>query len=139
MMSGNPISRKGESMRKPTEGRTRWAWVLLLPLLLGGCTDPVTPLAVIILTNTWQEEGNPDHTIFFDDDTGGVAQSSGTFIGTETMPDGTEFDVAGGWDNSRVTMTTDRVPGVTWRARIREDNANRLEFSSDHGYLTLVR
>ena len=112
---------------------------LLIPLLMGGCTDPVTPLAVIILTNTWAEEGNPDHTVFFQDDTGGVARSAGTFTGTETMPDGTEYDVAGSWDESRVTMTTERVHGVTWRAEIPEDNANRLEFSSSAGYLVLVR
>ena len=109
-------------------------------LVAAGCDDSTgSPLPIIILTNTWQEEGNAEHTVFFLDDTDGTPQSSGTFTGTETLPDFTEYDISGSWGKGRITMTTARLPTITWRADISEDNPDRLVFSSSYGTLVLVR
>jgi hypothetical protein len=109
-------------------------------LLAAGCSDSTgSPLPVVILTNTWQEEGNAEHTFSITDDTDGVAQSSGTFTGTETLPNFTDYDLSGSWRNGRVTLTLERTPAVTWRADIEEDNTDRLVFTSSAGTLVIVR
>ena len=111
-----------------------------LVVLTAGCGDPVTPLAIIVLTNTWQELGNAEHTFGILDDTDGTAASAGTFTGTETLPDGvTTYAIEGYWRSSTVTMTVNRSPAVTYRARIPEDDADRLDFTSSAGSLILVR
>lgn len=114
---------------------------ILLSLVLTGCgAEALAPGAIIILTNTWNEEGNENHRFNIQDDTGFEARESGTFTGTETLPDNTQYELSGSWSNSRVTMTIQRNPVQTWRANITEDNANRLVFTrSGGGTLVLVR
>jgi hypothetical protein len=109
-------------------------------LVITGCDDSTgSPLPVVILTNTWQEEGNANHTFSIQDDTDGTPRSDGTFTGTETLPNFTEYDLSGSWSNGRVSMVLERVPNVTLRADIEEDNTDRLEFGSSAGSLVLVR
>lgn len=109
-------------------------------LLVVACSDSTgSPLPVVILTNTWQEEGNAQHTFSITDDTDGTAQSSGEFTGTETLPNFTDYDLSGFWRNGRVTLTLERTPNITWRADIEEDNTDRLVFTSTAGTLVLVR
>jgi hypothetical protein len=120
--------------------RTAWRLGAFLLVTSVGCADPITPVAIIVLTNTWQELGNPQHTFQFLDDTDGVAASTGTFTGTERLNDGaTEYAIEGYWRNSRVTMTIARNPAVTYTARIVEDNPDRLDFSGSSGQITVVR
>ena len=108
-------------------------------LFAAGCgADPLTTAAVILLTNTWHEEGNDTHTFGILDDTGGEARDHGTFTGNETL-NGVAYPLSGSWSDSRVTMNLSRVQGVSWRATIRPANTNRLEFSSSQGSLVIVR
>lgn len=119
--------------------RVRRAGFCLALLFVAGCgAESIGPAAVILLTNTWHEEGKNSHTFGILDDTGGEPRDHGTFTGTETL-DGVGYPLSGSWSNSRVDMVLSRVPGVTWRAQIRPANTNRLEFSSSHGPLVIVR
>lgn len=104
-----------------------------------GCgAETLGPAAVILLTNTWHEEGDDAHTFGILDDTGGEARDHGAFTGNETL-DGVEYPLSGSWSDSRVELLLSRVPGVTWRATIRPSNTNRLEFTSSQGSLVIVR
>lgn len=125
-----------------TTSRTRTRALITLvaaAIATAGCGAEAVIAPIIILTNTWAEEGNPEHTVFFSDDTEGEPRSHGTFTGNETLPDGTEFDLEGSWSRGRVEFTVHRAQDVTYEAEIPEDNANRLEFSSSVGSLVLVR
>ena len=73
--------------------RWRLAVLAVAALSTSACGAEAIVAPIIILTNTWAEEGNPGHTFQFVDDTGGTSASEGTFTGTERLPDGvTEYD-----------------------------------------------
>jgi len=109
-------------------------------VLIAGCDDSTgSPVPIITITNTWQEDGHADHTFSITDDTDGTAQSSGTFTGTEALSDQSEYDLAGGWGKGRVTLILERLPNVIWQADIAGENPDRLTFTSSSGTLVIVR
>lgn len=113
--------------------------VILAVCASAACGAEAIIAPIIILTNTWAEEGNPEHTFSFSDDTNGESQAEGTFTGTETLPDLTEFDFEGDWSHGRVEFTVHRAEDVTYTGTIPEDDANRIEYHSSAGNLVLVR
>ena len=112
-----------------------------LAVLLSACTgsSPTDPAnnSVIIITNSWEDEADSTHffALVSDDD----GRSSGSFTGTETAPDGSEFDVAGSWAQGNISFVSQRDASVTYRATFTTDNPTRLQFSSSAGALVLVQ
>ena len=111
----------------------------LLALLVFACDseDPLGPLA--ILTNTWRNAANENHTFNMQDDTGFQPKRSGTFTGTETTPAGAEFDLEGYWrENGTIQFTVHRATDVTYSGTL-TSNPDRIDFTSSAGPLTLIR
>jgi hypothetical protein len=123
-----------------TGRHTLHALLVGLTLLVPACGAETAALPLIILTNTWREEGNEDHTFQFNDDTDGVPRNAGTFTGVERLDDGvTEYAFDGSWNDGHITFTVDRPTDVTYSASFSTDNPDRLVFSSSAGNLVLIR
>ena len=97
--------------------------------------------AIILITNQWTEEGDPDHEFSLNslDDN----RSEGAFTGTETLPvnGSTEFyDLAGFWKDGEIQFTVDRSGNrVRYRGEFDDESPTRLEFTSSAGDLVIVR
>lgn len=132
-------------VRYEMKGRARVAVMLLVGLgfLSFGCDSGggggIGP--IILITNQWREEGNPDHRFdlnSLDDD-----RSEGAFTGVEELERNgvTEFNnLAGFWSDGVIRFTIDRPEGpLRYTGEIDEDNVRRLEFTSSRGSLVIVR
>lgn len=116
---------------------------LILALSTSGCDSggggDVGP--IILITNQWWEEGNPDHQFQFNspDD----FRTEGAFSGEEALPreNFTEFnELVGFWTNGRIQFTVERPDGdVRYVGTFEEENQTRLEFTSPAGDLVIVR
>lgn len=97
--------------------------------------------AIILITNQWREEGNPDHQ--FDLDSLDDERTEGAFTGQEILPlnGSTEFyDLAGFWKDGEIQFTVNRNGDrVRYHGEFDQPNAKRLEFSSSAGDLVIVR
>ncbi|HEX6558278.1 MAG TPA: hypothetical protein VF021_02430 [Longimicrobiales bacterium] len=113
---------------------------LVALLLLPACdsADPLGPL--VILTNAWRDVTDDTHTFLLNDDTGFEPKRSGTFTGTETLPDATQYQLEGFWtDRGKVEFTVHRASNVTYRGTLSAATPDRIDFTSSAGSLTLVR
>lgn len=102
----------------------------------GGDVGPV-----ILITNQWWEEGDPDHRFSLESPDDG--RSEGAFAGEEEVPreDFTEInDLVGFWTDGRIQFTVQRPTGdVRYTGFFDDENATRLEFTSSVGDLVIVR
>lgn len=107
-------------------------------LVGGGCSDTTAlPLPELIITNTWDVEGDLDRDFSFTADTDEPA-TSGTFSGTEFI----EFDenpLTGSWSNGEVTFTVGGTRNNEVYYGTFTDLANRITVSSNSETITLVR
>lgn len=121
--------------------------VLTILLLVGfsfntfGCDSGATVGTIILITNQWWEEGDPEHrfSLRSPDDN----RTEGAFTGEEQRPrEGfTEFnDLVGFWSDGHIQFTVERPDGdVRYTGEFDEENAKRLEFRSSAGELVIVR
>ncbi len=127
-----------------TTGAMRSLRAVLFGLTVGtaACAAAVGDILgpLVILTNQWRDEANASHTFTVQDNTGFMAKRSGTFTGTENLPNGTTFQLEGSWaENGSIQFTVHRSPDVTYRGTIPGDNASRLTFTSSAGGLVWLR
>jgi hypothetical protein len=109
-----------------------------------GC-DPATAVVVpvLVITATWQVEGEEGRTFRFDadqDDSEGLTH--GTFQGFEDIDTETVsaiYDLTGTWANGEIQFTLQRPTGnVVFSATFQEDFPNRLTFHSPGEVIVLV-
>jgi hypothetical protein len=100
-----------------------------------GSSDPQTPAPLVTISNFWTEVGNDAHT--FDLSSNDDGKREGTFLGTETLPSGTSFDLEGSWSDGQVRFTVHRAIDLTYTATVSEDNQTRLTFHSSAGTLVI--
>lgn len=126
--------------------RTLVATISIIALLIvtpgcdsGGGGDEGGVGPIILITNQWREEGNPDHQFSLNslDDN----RTEGAFTGTETRNNFTEFnDLAGFWSDGAIQFTIDRPNGpLRYTGTFEEANTKRLAFTSSAGSLVIVR
>jgi hypothetical protein len=115
------------------------AVLLLAAATACGAEAVLGPL--IILTNTWHELNNDDHTFSITDNTNGVASREGTFTGNETDPvTFDEYPFTGFWTREGdVEFTVQRPGGAVRYTGQLTSNLNRMDLSSSAGHLVLVR
>lgn len=119
-------------------------WMILAPFATaiaacgGSSSNPTTPVTypVIIITNSWVEEGDSSHVFLLASSNDGSA--TGTFTGEESSGVDT-FELAGTWDRGVIRFTVQRATPVAYEASFSSDNPTRLEFSSSAGPLVLIQ
>ncbi|HOX24845.1 MAG TPA: hypothetical protein PLL30_03655 [Candidatus Krumholzibacteria bacterium] len=121
--------------------RTCGAAILAGALAFAGCQGEDgagEPAPLLTITNSWADETDSAHTfdLVADDEDG---RAAGTFTGVETLPDFTQFSLAGSWADGAVRFTVFRLVEVVYEAEYAADNPTRLVFSSAEGDLVLVR
>lgn len=118
------------------------ALVLAVAIWTSACGAEAVLGPLIVLSNTWRNSTNPDHTFSFIDDTGGHASRSGTFEGNEHTPQPNDLPnrFTGFWrEDGRIEFTVERPTGnVTYTGRLTND-LNRMDLTSSAGSLTLLR
>lgn len=117
------------------------AIVLAFAVATTGCGAEAVLGPLIVLSNTWRDSNNAEHTFSFIDNTTAPSRS-GTFTGNETTPgpNSVQFQLTGLWrENGSVEFTVQRPTGaVTYRGQL-TSNLNRIEFTSSAGNLVLLR
>jgi hypothetical protein len=107
--------------------------------------DPATAVVVpvLVITATWQVEGEEGRTFRFDadqDDSEGLPY--GTFQGFEDIDTGTTsaiHDLTGSWANGEIQFTLQRSSGnLVFSATFHENFPNRLTFHSPGETFVLV-
>lgn len=107
--------------------------------------DPATGVVVpvLVITATWQVEGEEGRTFRFDadqDDSEGLTH--GTFQGFEDIDTHTVsavHDLTGTWANGEIRFTLQRPTGnVVFSATFQEDFPNRLTFYAPGEVIVLV-
>ena len=118
------------------------ALLLVLTATLSSCGAEAVLGPLIVLSNTWRDASNAEHTFSFIDDTNQVPSRSGTFTGNETTPgpNSVQYQFAGQWrENGDVEFTVQRPGGpVTYRGTL-TSNLNRMDLTSSAGPLVLLR
>ena len=116
--------------------RTPLVLIALAAVLTGcGSNDPQTPAPLVTISNFWTEVGNDTHT--FDLSSNDDGKREGTFLGTETLPAGTSFDLEGSWSDGEIRFTVHRATDVTYTATVTADNQTHLTFHSTAGTLVI--
>lgn len=122
-------------MRATTKG-----WLLAGALLLGvttpGC-DPVTAAALpaLIITNTWDVEGDENRDFGFTSSDDG--ETSGTFVGSEFVNGEEVHTLTGAWSEGAVSFTLSS--GAAYTGTFHDDLPDRLVVSSSAETVVLIR
>jgi hypothetical protein len=117
------------------------AFLLVLTVTLSSCGAEAVVGPLIVLTNTWRNETNQNHTFSINDDTQGTPRRSGHFTGNENVPGAAQPNPFSGFWNTdgHVEFTVQRAGGaVRYTGRL-TDNLNRMELTSSAGNLVLIR
>lgn len=121
-------------MRTPTLTLTLMAGMLFI----GGCSDS-TGLALpeLVITNTWDVEGDPDRDFSFQANTDEPG-TSGTFTGTEFVG-AVENPLSGSWGNGELTFTVGGTRDDAVYYGTFTNLTNRITVSTSGETITLVR
>ncbi len=117
------------------------AFLFVLTVTLSSCGAEAVLGPLIVLSNTWRDSTNSDHTFSLIDDTDGTPSRSGSFTGNENVPGNPQQNTLTGlWrENGQVEFTVQRPTGaVTYSGQL-TSNLNRMDLSSSAGHLTLLR
>jgi len=114
---------------------TRWFVLALFAVVASaGCDDNGGPGGPpIVISATWQVEGEQDHSFFFRSPDDG--QRTGIVTGLEQTPDGNDRPLGGHWAGGRIEITVlrpnDQRP--KFQAWFHAANPTRLEFEQIGG------
>lgn len=97
--------------------------------------------AILLITNTWAEVGEPTHEFDLDaDPPSSLATDHGAFVGVETL-NGADFNLTGTWSNGQIQFVVERPNSqlATYAATFVGD-PDTLRFNSpSEGHLVIFR
>ncbi len=122
--------------------RSRFSLVtaaLAAMLGMAACDSTTASLPILIITNTWGVEGDPDRKFSFQ--SGNDGETSGTFQGFEQLDTPGEFienELQGSWAGGRIQFTVEGTRNGAEFEGTFHDSPDRLTVTSDDLDETLV-
>lgn len=120
---------------RPFFAAAAFATLLAVP----ACDSTTANVPILIITNTWGVEGDPDRKFSFNSEEDG--QASGTFEGFEQLDTPQEFienPLQGSWSNGRIEFTVEGARNGAVFDGTFQDAPDRLTVYSDDLNETLV-
>ena len=110
---------------------------------LSSCASPaVIQGAIVLISNTWENTADPQHS--FSLASGDDGEREGSFTGTEFHETNNALngnELVGSWANSTISFTVERSSGnTTYTGTLTEDGLDQITFTTASGtQLTLRR
>ena len=120
-----------------------FAILTLMLAPLSSCASPaVIQGAIVLISNTWENTADPQHS--FSLASGDDGEREGSFTGTEFHETNNALDgneLVGSWANSTISFTVERPTGnTTYTGTLTEDGLDQIAFTTASGtHLTLRR
>lgn len=109
----------------------------MIAIIGGGCSDTIgLPLPELVITNSWDVEGDPDRSFNFTAVTDEPA-TSGTFTGDEFVGND-DNPLNGSWGNGEIAFTVGGTRNEVYNGTF-TNLPDRITVSSNSETITLVR